>query len=68
MDPADDNIGKTIRDQREALGLPIEGLAYLAGVSYKTLERIEAGLAKPHRATLTVIERALELEQERTAA
>lgn len=62
------NIGEQIRERRDALGLSVEGLAYKAGVSYKTIERIEAGLAQPRRATLTVIEQALAAEQEALAA
>lgn len=55
-------IGKDLRERREALGLSREGLAYKAGVSHKTLERIEAGMVMPRRATLTVIEQALDGE------
>jgi ribosome-binding protein aMBF1 (putative translation factor) len=53
------DIGQRIRQEREALGLSREGLAYKAGVAAKTIERIEAGKVMPRRATLTVIETAL---------
>lgn len=60
MDSANDtHIGIQIRQRREALGLSREGLAYKAGVSHKTLERLEAGMVTPRRATLSVIEGAL---------
>lgn len=52
-------IGTRIRRDREALALTREDLASRAGVSYKTIERIEAGGAQPRRATLYVIEQAL---------
>lgn len=62
-------IGQAIRERREALGLSREGLAYKAGIAHKTVERIEAGLVRPRRATLTVIEQALEQHaQEQLAA
>jgi predicted transcriptional regulator len=64
---SDKPIGDRIREEREALGLSKEGLAYLAGVSHKTIERIEAGKSIPRRATLTVIEAAL-AETEEAAA
>ncbi|MDQ3935358.1 MAG: helix-turn-helix domain-containing protein [Actinomycetota bacterium] len=51
--------GSRIRSEREAQGLSIEGLSFKAGVSYKTIERIEAGGSEPRRATLKVIADAL---------
>lgn len=68
MAKASTPIGKRIRQEREALGLSIEGLSYKAGVSYKTIERIEAGDSIPRRATLFVIEQALEAEAAEAAA
>lgn len=60
MTPASQtSVGQQIRNRREALGLSVEGLAYKSGVSYKTIERIEAGDNKPRRATQTVIDLAL---------
>jgi predicted transcriptional regulator len=53
-------------DTREAAGLSKEGLAAQAGVSYKTVERLEAGTAIPRRATLTVITAALGIDLEPT--
>lgn len=48
-----------IRGQREAAGFSREELAFKAGVSLRTIERIEAGEVEPRRATLSVIEGAL---------
>ena len=62
MDIATTKLGKSIRDRREELGLSREGLAYKAGLAFKTIERIENGQAKPRRATVKVIEDALEEE------
>lgn len=57
-----DTLGPRLRDRREAVDLSVEGLAYKAGVSMRTIERIEAGESVPRRATLTVIEAALDAE------
>jgi predicted transcriptional regulator len=38
--------------------MSVEELAYKAGVSYKTIERIESGESEPRRSTVAVIERA----------
>jgi predicted transcriptional regulator len=66
---ADIEIGQEIRQRREALGLTRESLAHLAQLSYKTIERIEAGGVMPRRATLTVIEQAFtQAERELEAA
>lgn len=54
MEPTD------IKTRREALDLSREGLAYLAGLSVRTIERIESGETEPRRATLTVIRMALD--------
>lgn len=53
---------------REAIGLSRIGLAYKAGVALTTIERIERGDVEPRRATLAVIEQALEAEQTEAAA
>jgi transcriptional regulator with XRE-family HTH domain len=55
----DTDFGKRLRRDREALNLTREDLASRAGVSYKTIERIEAGAGAPRRATVFVIEQAL---------
>lgn len=60
--------GEEIMERREALGLSREGLAYKAGIALRTVERIEAGEAKPQRSTLTVIRLALEGDEEKAAA
>jgi transcriptional regulator with XRE-family HTH domain len=44
-----------IEAARRAIGLNREGLAFKAGVSFKTIERIERGETVPRRATLKVI-------------
>lgn len=68
MTPATDKPAPSLRDRREAVGLSREGLAYKAGLSVKTIERIEAGKSEPRRATLTVIETALAAEPEKEQA
>lgn len=56
-------LSERIRDERKAQGLSPEGLAFKAGVSLKTVERIETGaITEPRRATLKVIVDALGLE------
>lgn len=60
-------IGADIQKRREALALSREGLAYKAGVSLSTIERLEAGKHAPRRATLAVIEAALEDEPKAAA-
>jgi transcriptional regulator with XRE-family HTH domain len=56
--PAD--IATAVRARREALGMSREGLADRAGVSFKTITRIESGEVTPRPATLRVIELAFE--------
>jgi len=56
-----------IQKQREALGLSREALAGRAGLSLRTVERIERGETEPRRATLTVLRMAL-TEDEGAAA
>lgn len=53
-----------IRAARERAGVSREELAFKAGLSFKTLERIERGDSKPHRATLQVIAHALRIPVE----
>lgn len=50
--------GKRLRKEREQRSMSVEELAYKAGVSYKTIERIESGESEPRRSTVAVIERA----------
>ena len=59
MNPATEITASNIRRHREAVGLSREGLAYKAGLSIKTIERIEGGKNEPRRATLAVISRVL---------
>lgn len=51
-----------IRAAREQAGLSREALAFKAGVSFKTLERLEAGARSPRRSTLKVIADVLGVE------
>jgi transcriptional regulator with XRE-family HTH domain len=51
-----------VRRVREELGISREGLADKAGVSVRTLERIEAGQTVPRRATIKVLADALGVE------
>lgn len=60
--------GKAIRERREAANLSRESLAYSAGVSLKTIERIEREEVEPRRATATVIYSALEAAELKEAA
>jgi transcriptional regulator with XRE-family HTH domain len=53
-----------VREARERLGLSREGLAFKAGVSLKTIERIERGEGMPHRSTRQVIARVLDVAPE----
>ena len=59
---SESRAGDWIRETREAAGLSRIGLAYKAGVDLRTIERIETGKVSPRRATLAVIERALDVE------
>lgn len=60
--------GADIRARRIRLAWSREKLAGLAGLSMATIERLEAGTAVPRRATLKVIEDALERGDEKAAA
>jgi ribosome-binding protein aMBF1 (putative translation factor) len=51
-----------VRAAREAAGLSPEGLAYKAGLSLRTVERIEGGQVTPRRATIRVIADVLGVE------
>lgn len=44
---------------RKQLNLPREGLAFKAGVTVKTIERIERGETTPHRVTQRAIAKVL---------
>ena len=55
--------GSRIRDERERQGLSREGLAFKAGVSLRSIERIEGGDTVPRRATLSVLLDALGLDR-----
>lgn len=57
-----------IQQRREAIGLSRESLAGRAQIALRTLERIERGEVEPRRATLVMIEQALEAEQAEAAA
>lgn len=59
---------KKLQRDREAKDLSREGLAFLAGVSLRTIERIEAGDSTPRRATLAVIQKAIEDHEPTEAA
>jgi ribosome-binding protein aMBF1 (putative translation factor) len=64
-DMADDcsaDPSKGIRAAREAADLSREWLAAKAGVSLRTIERIEAGDVAPQRSTLAAIEAVLDRE------
>jgi ribosome-binding protein aMBF1 (putative translation factor) len=52
-----------IRRAREAVELSTTGLAYKAGLSLRTIERIEAGEVKPRPSTLRVIAWALDVDE-----
>lgn len=60
--------GARIKERRTALGLSHEGLAYKAGVSARTIARLESEENLPRRATLSVIEAALNAEALKVAA
>lgn len=59
MTSATPTSSQTVLRRRETLGMSRELLAANAGVSLRTVERIEAGEVEPRRATLAVIEAAL---------
>lgn len=46
------NIGETIRKRRELLGLLQPQLAFIAGISTRTLQLVEMGKANPSLDTL----------------
>lgn len=48
-----------VRVARLQAGMSLEELAFKAGVSFKTLERLERGEGQPRRSTLAVIASAL---------
>lgn len=59
--------GEDIRRERERRGMTVEELAYRAEISYRTIDRTEAGGTAPRRATLAMIERAFAERDELTA-
>ncbi len=60
--PTADSLGDTIRKAREAKRLSAEGLAFKAGVSMRTISRLEADQVVPRRSTLKVIADVLEID------
>jgi non-specific serine/threonine protein kinase len=70
MQPAEleGDLGDLLREVRLAAGLTQESLAERAGISARSLERAELGLARPRRDTLQRLLRALELPREQRAA
>ena len=50
-----ENIGRRIRAERNRLGLSLDALAKLVGISKMTLQRIETGATSPSIVTLTEI-------------
>jgi transcriptional regulator with XRE-family HTH domain len=50
-----ENIGRRIRAERNRLGLSLDALAKLVGISKMTLQRIETGVTSPSIVTLTEI-------------
>lgn len=52
----------SLAELREARNLSREGLADKAGVSLRTIERLEAGVGVPRRATVRVLADALGVE------
>jgi len=61
-------VGSSLREARIAAGLTIEQLAVSAGVGGATVERIEHGRVKPHRATLLALALALSAPYDSEAA
>lgn len=59
---ASQSAPELVRAAREAKRLSREGLAFKAGVSLKTIERIERGDTFPHRSTQQVIASVLGVE------
>jgi predicted ATPase/DNA-binding CsgD family transcriptional regulator/DNA-binding XRE family transcriptional regulator len=62
------NFGERLRQARVAAGLTQEALAERAGISARSLQRTELGLAQPRRDTLTRLLRALDLSRDQYAA
>lgn len=61
------SLADTVRLAREAAGMSREDLASRAGVSYKTVERLENG-GTPRRAMLNAIVAVLDLDLDATGA
>lgn len=54
----------TIRKRRQALGLTIEELAQLSGVTSVTVARVELGKTNPTKGTLKLIDLALSKKEQ----
>lgn len=51
-----------VRAARQKQNLTREGLAYKAGLTVRTIERIEAGQVMPHRVTRRAIAAVLDMD------
>lgn len=58
------HFGRIVRERREALGLSIEKVAELCGMSYKGLEEIELGDSDPKLSSVLKISTALGIDLE----
>ena len=56
-----DKIGKMIAERRCGLGISQARLAHGAGVSLRTIQRIESGVANPRIKTIQALVKALML-------
>jgi y4mF family transcriptional regulator len=56
-----ENIGKSLRQRREMLGLLQPQLAAIAGISTRTIQLVEAGKANPSIKTILQLTDALGL-------
>lgn len=67
MESPTDTLGATVRSRREIAGVSQEALAYEAGVSIRTVIRLEQDAVKPTRATRAMVEAALRRLERRAA-
>lgn len=51
--------------QRKALGMSVERLAHLAGVTERTVVRFESGAAAPRPGTIIALRKALKMAAQR---
>lgn len=58
------NLGETIRQRRELLGLIQSQLAALSGISTRTIQLVEQGIGNPSIGTLTKLADPLGLNLE----